>query len=275
MIFVAGWLMVGNWRIIDADLVDPITGVATVEAISKARSQDLVTDTIILWRPVNPFVCLGYFQLAREEVYADACEKLDVKIARRILGGGTGYCDQNQILYDVILGADHAMVPTSKNIEALYTYVLRGVVRGIKQLGLDDVQLMPDYNFAIWVNGKKVSGNAATGLAGAQIVGGSLLIDFDYDMLMKIFRNPFKALKPGINYIEEGLTYINRELPKRVEINGAKVALKKGFEAALNIKLIYGSLIDEEVQLLKSLEPKFLSRDWTYLMDIKYGKLMP
>jgi lipoate-protein ligase A len=264
-----------KWRLIDADLVNPITGVAMVEAVSIARSKKLVPDTLILWRPNTSFVCLGYFQLVREEVYADVCDRLGITIARRILGGGAGYCDQNQILYDAIMGANRIMTPTSSNIERMYRYVLQGVVKGLAELGFDDVMLMPDYNFAIWVNGRKISGNSSTGLNGAQVVGGSLVVEFDYDGLLKVVKNPFKALKAGIESIGEGLTSINRELKRKVEMFEVKDALKKGFEQALKIELTRGTLIDEELELIKELEPKFSSKDWTYSMDIKHDKLMP
>ena len=255
--------------------MDPVTGVATVEAVGIARSKNLVPNTVIFWRPKTPFVCLGYFQLVREEIYADVCEKLGVKIVRRILGGGTGYVDPRQLLYDVVMGSDHIMTPITSNIERMYKYALRGVIQGLRELGLNEVALMPGYNNAIWVNGKKVSGNSATGLAGAQIVGGSLLVDFDFETLSKVFRNPYKNLKPGINAVDEGLTYINRELSRRVELPEVKKAVRTGFEKALNIELRNGSLTRRETKLVKELEPKFRSKDWTYNMDIKADKLMP
>lgn len=264
-----------EWRLLDADLVDPVTGVATVEAVGIARSKNLVPNTVIFWRPTTPFVCLGYFQLVKEEIYADVCEKSGIRIVRRILGGGTGYVDRNQLLYDVVIGINHLMTPTSSNIERMYKYALRGVMQGLRELGFNDVVLMSDYNNAIWINGKKVSGNSSTGLTGAQIVGGSLLVDFDFETLCKVFRNPFKNLKPGITAIEEGLTCINRELTRRVELPEVKKTIKIGFEKALNIELRNGSLIKEETRLVRELEPKFASKEWTYNIDIKTEKLMP
>jgi len=267
--------MVEKWRLLDADLVDPVNGVATVEAVGIARSKKLVPNTIIFWRPTTAFVCLGYFQLFREEVFADECEKRGIQIVRRILGGGTGYVDSKQLLYDVVMGSDHIMIPIASNIDRMYKYVLSGVMQGLREMGFKDVELMPDYNFAIWLNGKKVSGNAATGLSGAQVVGGSLLVDFDFETLSRVFRNPFKNLKPGINNLEEGLTCINRELAQRVELPEVKKAVKTGFEKALRIQLNMGRFIKKETKLIQELVPKFKSRDWTYGMDLKIDKLMP
>lgn len=255
--------------------MDPVTGVATVEAVGIARSRNLVPNTIIFWRPTKPFVCLGYFQLVKEEVYADVCEKLGVSIVRRILGGGTGYVDKNQLLYDIVIGTDHPIAPISSIIQRMYNYALRGVLQGLRDLGFNDVTLVSDYNNAIWINGKKVSGNSSTGLTGAQIVGGSLLVDFDFETMSKVFRNPFKNLKPGINSIEEGLTCINRELSRRIELSEVKKTIKSGFEKVLNTEIKYETLTRKETELIKSLEPKFASKEWTYNMDIKTDKLMP
>jgi lipoate-protein ligase A len=218
---------------------------------------------------------LGYFQLVREEVFADVCEKKGIKIVRRILGGGTGYVDSKQLLYDVIMGSEHIMTPIASNINRLYKYVLSGVVQGLREMGFKDVKLMPDFNSAIWLNGKKVSGTAATGLSGAQIVGGSLLVDFDFEALSQVFRNPYKNLKPGINSLEEGLTCINRELPKRIELREVKKAVQTGFEKALKIRLEKGRFTKQETRLIQELVPKFEKREWTYSMDLKADKLMP
>jgi len=268
-------LTVENWRIVDSDLVEPVKGVATVEAVGIARARNIVPNTIIFWRPTTPFVCLGYFQLVREEVFEDVCEKKDIKIVRRILGGGTGYVDSKQILYDIILGSEHIMTPLASNINRLYKYVLSGVMQGLRELGFKKVELMPDFNSAIWLNGKKVSGNAATSLSGAQIVGGSLLVDFDFEALSQVFRNPYKNLKAGINSLEEGLTCINRESPQRIELPKVKEAVKTGFEKALEIKLENGKFTKQETKLLQELVPKFEKREWTYGMDLKAAKLMP
>lgn len=267
--------MTSKWRLLDTDFVDPITGVTTVEAVGIARSKDLVPNTIIFWRPNTRFVCLGYFQYVRDEVHADTCEKLDVKIARRILGGGMGYVDQNQLLYDVIMGSEYVVTPVASCIERMYKYVLSGVINGLWELGFSDVVLMPNYNSAIWLNGKKVSGNCATSLTGAQIVGGSLLVDFDFEMLSKVSKNPYKNLKPGITSLEDGLTCINKESKKPFSLEDVKIAVIKGFEKALNIELKQGSLVKEEKELIKELKPKFSSKEWIYHMDIKSKKLVP
>lgn len=264
-----------EWRIIDSDLVEPVKGVATVEAVGIARSKNICPNTIIFWRPTTPFVCLGYFQLVREEVFADVCDKRGIQIVRRILGGGTGYVDSKQLLYDVVMESEHTMTPIASNIDRMYKYVLGGVMQGLREMGFRDVELMPGFNSAIWLNGKKVSGNAATGLSGAQIVGGSLLVDFDFEALSQVFRNPFKNLKLGINTLEEGLTCINRELTKRKEMPEVKEAVKTGFEKALKIKLKNGRFTKHESKLIQELVPKFEKREWTYSMDLKAEKLMP
>jgi lipoate-protein ligase A len=270
-----GIILTAEWRLIINDLVEPITGVATIEAVGIARSKNLVPNTIIFWRPKTPFICLGYFQRVKDEIYPEVCEKMGIKVARRILGGGTGYVDTNQLLYDVVTNSEHPLTFTTGNIERMYKHALIGVIQGLKELGFEDVVLKPDYNSAIWLNGKKVSGNSATGLSGSQIVGGSLLLELDYEALAKTFRNPFKNLKAGINTLSEGITAINLERKDKVTLDQVKAAVKVGFEKALNIKLTQGIFVKEELELIEQLKPKFASHEWTYHMDIKSSKILP
>jgi len=261
--------LIEEWRFIFVDTVDGPTGVAISEAITLAMSKNVVPNTILFWRVKSPFICLGRNQLVKEEVHEAACKQLEVGIVRRTEGGGAGYCDENQILYSIIVNKGHLKIPYS--IEGAYTAVLKGVNEGLMKLGLTNTSFEPKLQ-AVFVNGKKVSGNAQTSFGGVTVVSGSFLVKFDYKTMCKVLKEPIKNLKGEIKTPEEGLTYVSRELGRSVSIKEAKEALKQGFEKALHVRLIPRKLANEELRLVEELKSKYASHEWTYYMDIKERK---
>ncbi|RLI96034.1 MAG: hypothetical protein DRO92_00465, partial [Candidatus Altiarchaeales archaeon] len=166
-----------KFRFIDVDIVDSIYGVALFEAIMKSVENGIVEDTILFWRPSKPAVYIGYHQLVHEEVNVDICKKRDIPIVRRILGGGTGYSDRNQIIYNIIFREDNPIIPYGpRNV---YRFILKGVVEALYGIGIRNVEI-DEERFGVYVNGKKISGSGQLTSNGVVNSGGSFLIDFDF-----------------------------------------------------------------------------------------------
>ena len=77
-------------------------------------------------------------------------------MVRRVLGGGSGFCDEDQILFSVIASEAGGTVPT--DIQGAYSCVLGGLINTLRMLGFDG-KLEPTRN-AVYSMGRKISGNA-------------------------------------------------------------------------------------------------------------------
>ncbi len=253
-----------RWRFIDLDKVDSIAGAATFDAIMKARSKDMVDDTILFWRPSKSAIYIGYHQLAYEDVYVNICRKKGIPIIRRTLGGGTGYSDENQIIYNIIFREDKPEIPTGpRNV---YRFILEGVVEAIHTLDIDDVSI-DGKRFGVYVNGKKISGSGQLTSKGIVNAGGSFLIDFDFKAMSELLKNPVKNLREGIKEPEDGMTYLRKEV-MGITIDEAKTALREGFEKILG-KSYDGDLIPYESELAERLREKYLGREWIFRADMR------
>ncbi len=259
------------WRLLDVGIVDGPTGTSIFEAVGIKCSRGVSPNTIIFWRVNPPCVYLGYHQLVEKEVNLENCEKLGIKVVRRILGGGCVYCDKNQLLYSIIVNTRRSNIPC--RMENAYKKILGGVVLALKKLGLEEVYYEEKLN-AVVANGKKISGNAGLLDSNLIIVNGSFLLDFDYKSMSKLLLNPTKNLPGNPKKPEDGLTHLKRELNREVNFQEVKKALKEGFEEALNIKLRKGSLTNSELYLASKLKPKYLSREWIFLMDLKHKNMV-
>ncbi len=250
------------WRFIYLERIDGFHSAAVFESIARHVGPGRAPETIFFWRVSSPVVYIGYHQCVEDEVHADYCAGNNIGIVRRILGGGCGFCDRDQILYSII-GRDEGIIP--RDIQDAYRKVLGGVVNALTALGTGGAEIEPARN-AIYIRGKKISGNAQGRLDGAVLVNGSLLLDFDFEMMDRVLKNPTKNLSPVASARDGMITLRQMGI---TDIDTVKKALKEGFEDALGISSCDGELTGSENELASVLLEKYLRNDWIYRMDNK------
>ncbi|VVB92097.1 Lipoate-protein ligase A subunit 1 [uncultured archaeon] len=250
-----------KWRFIDLEMIDGFYSAALFESIARQVGSGSSPETILFWRVRSPVVYLGYHQCVEDEIHADVCNRRNIGIVRRILGGGCGFCDENQVLYSVI-GREGGVIP--RDIQSAYTKVLTGVVIALETLG-EGGEIEPA-RIAVYSNGKKISGNAQGRIDGAVLINGSLLMDFDFELMDKVLKNPTKNLRP-VPSAREGM--ITLKEMGTTDIEKVKKILRQGFEKALDIFTEDSILTLSEIDLANQLLDKYVRNDWTYRMDIK------
>ncbi len=249
------------WRFLDLDKIDGFYSAALFESIAKHIGSDSSPETILFWRVRTPVVYLGYHQCVEDEINAGFCSQNNIGIVRRVLGGGCGFCDENQLLYSVI-GREGDVIPN--DIQGAYRKVLRGVVYALEALGAGG-KLEPARN-AVYSKGRKISGNAQGRFEGSVLINGSLLLDFDFELMDKVLKNPTKNLHP-VAHARDGM--ITLKEMGITDIEYVKKALRQGFEDALGISSRNGTLSLSEAEMANRLLDKYLQHDWIYRMDIK------
>jgi len=250
-----------KWRFIDLDKIDGFKSAALFESIAKYVGGNVSPETILFWRVLSPVVYLGYHQCVEDEINVDHCRRHDIGIVRRILGGGCGFCDENQILFSCI-GKESGIIPP--DIQAAYTKVLGAVVNALRTLGTEG-EIEPARN-AVYTKRRKISGNAQGRFDGAVLINGSLLMDFDFELMDRVLKNPTKNLYPVANAREGMITLKDIGV---TDIDSAKKALLDGFEKALGITTYEGMLTQNETNTANQLLEKYQCHDWIYRMDIK------
>ena len=167
----------------------------------------------------NPAVIVGINQNTIEEVNLAYTDANNVKVVRRLTGGGAVYHDGGNLCYTVIApyieGEDHYKKFTAPVIEYLNELGVKAEFSGRND---------------IVVNGKKISGNAQTVHNGKIMHHGTLLFDANLDGLKNaLIPNKLKMQSKGIKSIRARVTNIKEHLSLDLDI----MAFKKGLEQKL------------------------------------------
>lgn len=251
-----------KWRLLDLESpTDAGMNLAIDEAIFLARTKKLVPPTIRFWRDARAVV-VGYSQSVEAEVNLELCEKGNVQVVRRFSGGGTVYHDWGNVNYSVVLDADHRLVRGLDIVES-YKSLCAGIILGLGEIGIAATfRPLSD----IFVGEKKISGSAQSRRRGVVLHHGTLLVDSDLDMLMKVLDVPQGKLKGKTSTsIRKPVTRVIDELSRRVDAATMKSVLVDGFERAFSVRLTLGGLHFFEEDAAKDLyRDKYSRREWNF-----------
>ena len=250
-----------RFRFLDLKVNDAYTNMAVDEAITKARGEGRVPDTLrfYMWKPSA--VTIGYFQSVEDEVNFEALNRFGFSLNRRISGGGAVLnSETGEITYSVILREDDPRV-SADPVES-YHLLCQGIIDALDVLGIK-ANFKPVND--IVVNGKKISGNAQIRRYGAVLHHGTLLVDFDVKQMFGVLKISKEKLSDKmIQQAEDRVTTLRRLLGRPIGFPEVRDALERGYKKALNAELIKGELTPYEQELVKQFRERYASRAWIY-----------
>jgi len=262
------------WRLLKLETHNAFTNMAIDEAILRAKVENLVPNTIRLYRWKPSAVSIGKFQNIQKEAYIENCKKHGVDVVRRITGGGTVYHDaKGEITYSVISNKKDLKV---EDITAVYAKIYAGISQALRILGINaelsegSAKTCPN----LIVNGKKISGSAQSHKKGVVLQHGTLLVGVDLEKMFTFLRVPWvKTCVEVVNVAQRKITSIKDELGREVSIAEANQALVDGFQKALKIKLVDRELTPHEHELAEKLsKEKYAIDNWNFNGKSVYEK---
>ena len=182
----------------------------------------LGAEGLILIEPAQSFVSLGTFDDAATTVDRDYCRDHGIPVMRRETGGGMVLLGPGQVFYTLVLKRPHALVPS--RVEEAYRHLSQAPVAVYRRFGVA-TRLRP-INDIVTQTGRKIGGQGAGDIDGHFCFVGSILIDFDIDLMQRIVQLPDEGLRPALKAaLEEGLTSLHTETGLRPSAHAVKVAL--------------------------------------------------
>ncbi len=249
------------------------------EAIFTSCQQRKSPPTIRVYGWTPPAVSLGYFQKAENAVDVEACKKRGVDVVRR-LSGGRAVLHHRELTYSII--CREGTPPFGSSVLKTYKTISECLISTLEDLGLQ-VQWVASRDrhtpaqekdktascfsspswYEITVKGKKICGSAQKRGDGVLLQHGSLLIDYDPELLAGVLLSR-KGEEAFLAEIRSTTTSINQHLPRKVDYNRLKELVLKRFEDQLKISLTPGELSENESQLKDLLlREKYATDGWT------------
>jgi lipoate-protein ligase A len=231
---------------------------ALYHALAELMTEE-TPDTLILVRPQEPYVCIGYHQTLNAVLDRAACRAAGLPIVRRRVGGGTTYLDDTQQFYQCIF--HHTRLPF--RVDAVYAQLLEAPVAVLRKLGLNAA--LRDGN-EIEVDGRRIAGIGGGRVGEAVVVVGNILLDFDYAMMARAWRVPSEDFRRlAYEAMQRHITTLWSNLTQDVTADEVQARLAEAYPLSLNRPGVPGSLTQAEQAKAAEMEEQFLSEEWLQL----------
>ncbi len=265
--FLQSGKMSKKWRLLNLGEVPWKRTQSIYHALALVQEELKTPNTLIMIWPDRPFVCIGLHQIIDISIDLENTSSMNLPYIRRACGGGAVYLNRDQIFYQIICNEKEY----PKEMLEFYELFLNPVVETYKHFGIP-AQFVPVND--VVAEDRKVSGNGAVTFNSSRVLVGNFILDFPAKNMSKILKVPEEKFRDKIaSTLEERMgsfRYFLKELPSREEIIEEYIA---NFEKKLNIELIHGKLLQEEIDKISEIEDLYDTEDWLYYVE-KTGREM-
>ena len=252
------------WRLLKPEMHSAYANMAIDEAILMARIEGKAPNALRFygWHPSA--VSIGRFQDITKEVNLENCKAYGVDVVRRISGGGAVYHDtEDEITYSVVMRRENN---EAADVVKAYNHICYGLIEASRKLGINAEYYRRGSRQCpnITVRGRKISGSAQANRKGVILQHGTFLLRIDVDKMFSFLGTPSEKVRAKVVAIaRRRLTSIVDELGDEVSKKRICEILVRGFEKALDVDVVEGSLTNHELDIAKKLEKeKFATRKW-------------
>ena len=213
---------------------------------------------LILVSPATPYVCIGFFQDAEQEVDLQFCREQDIPVFRREVGGGAVYLDGQQLFYQLVIHRDNPLVPDGK--DAFYQKFLQAPIAAYQALGIPATYKPVN---DIIANQRKISGNGVAEIGDYVVFVGNLIVDFNYEMMARVLRVPDEKFRDKVHKtLQDNLSTIRREIGQAPPQDELWSLLADKFADILDPLDVQTTVDAEWRTKAYDLAPQLLSDDW-------------
>lgn len=258
----------GTWRFLHLEVRDGYRNMALDEAILKAAIEKRCPPTLRFYRWDPSTVSIGRNQSLSTEVNLSVLEEKGFNLVRRITGGGAVFHDRlGEITYSIICPLSFLENLNAHKVIEQFEIIENGIIAGLKLFGLK-----PEKGIihcpAIFLDGKKFSGNAQVRKKGYILQHGTILLEIDPELMYSVLKAPNNISKSKmVKSVYAKCIGIKEHIQNCDEEKLIK-SLRQGFENTLQIKLEDGVFTKYEFELAeKLLKSRYLNEEWLK----KYG----
>ncbi len=244
-------------RILDVGLISPLRSQAVYHGIAYAQTAE-TPDTIILVGPTAPYVCIGYHQELEKEVDMPYCRQHSLPVYRREVGGGAVYLDKGQVFTQWVF--QRGRLPAA--LDERFALYIKPLVDTYQAFGIP-ANHRPVND--VHVKGKKIGGTGAAQMGEAEVVVGSLMFDFNFELMARVLKVSSEKMRDKIfQSLNEYMTTMTRELGGTPDYETVKREYVRQVAETLGRPAEYGDPTPAELAMVDELEGRLASDEWLY-----------
>ena len=214
----------------------------------------------ILWQNSNTIV-VGKFQNTIEEINRDAVETNDIKVVRRLSGGGAVYHDDGNLNFTFI-------VTKEGNKEFDFSVFVKPIIKALEDLG---VYAEFTGRNDITIDGLKISGNSQYIKNGRVLHHGCIMLDSNLDRVKDALAvREAKFESRSVKSVRSRVTTINANAPRKISMDEFKDAIKHNVFLDDKVSEYLLTQKDEE-EIERLMHDKYETWEWNFGYSKKYS----
>ena len=242
-----------TWRFLPLEIRNGYWNMALDEAILNAVIEKKSPNTLRFFKWNPPTATIGQNQSLLDEIDLKFCEENGFNVVRRITGGGAVFHDYlKEITYSIVCPIKFLESLNAYKVLEQFEIITQGITTALEIYGLEAEKGIIHCP-AIFLNGKKISGNAQLRRKGCILQHGTILLDIDPDLMYSVLKTPpnvsktrmVKSVRAKVTGIKDSL----KDFDEGLFIH----SLKKGFIKTFGIQLKEGKFSDYELEIAKKL----------------------
>jgi len=251
------------WRIIPFEENDAYFNMAADEAIFRCFPKHQIrTLRFYGWNPSA--VSIGQHQKLIDEIDISMVEKKNFHAVRRISGGGAVFHDfKGELTYSVVTSTNYL---DAKGIDDSYYEIVDLIFEPLAILGVS-INTGRIHCPSVFSNDKKISGNAQARSGNTILQHGTILIDFDPDLMYTVLKaRPGKTHSDMVASVYQKITTISQQIQEKLTPPTLADYLLEYFTTKDRKLFRTGNYFEDEIELTKELiSSKYRTKKWLYL----------
>ena len=244
-------------KYIESNSTDPYFNLALEEYVFERLPKD--ESYFMLWQNANTIV-IGKYQNAFEEINQKAVDEREIRVARRLSGGGAVYHDMGNLNFTFIVDRN--------DIEGLnFKVFVEPVVETLRGFG---VEAEFSGRNDILIKGMKISGNSQYVKKDRVMHHGCIMLDSDLEKVadaLKVKEAKFKSKQS--KSVRSRVTTINANAPRRISMEEFKAALKARILGDESVEAY--ELTEEDLAAIGRIrDEKYATWEWNYGREAHY-----
>ena len=220
-------------------------------------------EPLLLFYYETPCIIVGRNQNTLEEINAKYVDEHQIRVTRRLSGGGAVYQDLGNLVFSFVVNSDNEEFGDFKSFTA-------PIVEALHEMGATTAEVSGRND--LLVDGKKFSGNAMYTRNGKTFSHGTLMLDVDLDVVGQALNVPADKIKSkGIKSVRSRVTnlkpYLSPEYQNITVPEFRDVLLKKLFKVddltAIKDQEVVVTAT-EQAEIDRLYEKYYNNWDWVY-----------